>query len=168
MIVSVGSTGGFGYQPLVSAGGTAVVSASGTISSVSIGNSGSGYRAGIQTVNVGVTTQNTGTPSIQNIGTATISGGNIVSVTINTPGSGYTTTNPPIVIFDTPLSYSNIPLEYSSTSVSGSGVQATADIVVESKVLVLLTLKSEILDITMGNNKFLQSLLEEALEFLQI
>ena len=130
VIVSVGSTGGFGYQPLVSAGGTAVVSASGTISSVSIGNSGSGYRAGIQTVNVGVTTQNTGTPSIQNIGTATISGGNIVSVTINTPGSGYTTTNPPIVIFDTPLSYSNIPLEYSSTSVSGSGVQATVDIVV--------------------------------------
>jgi hypothetical protein len=130
VIVSVGSTGGFGYQPLVSAGGTAVVSASGTISSVSIGNSGSGYRAGIQTVNVGVTTQNTGTPSIQNIGTATISGGNIISVTINTPGSGYTTTNPPIVIFDTPLSYSNIPLEYSSTSVSGSGVQATVDIVV--------------------------------------
>ena len=130
IIVSVGSVEGLGYQPLVSAGGTATVSGLGTVQSVSIGNSGSGYRAGIQTVNVGVTTQNTGTPSIQNIGTATISGGNIVSVTINTPGSGYTTTNPPIVIFDTPLSYSNIPLEYSSTSVSGSGVQATVDIVV--------------------------------------
>jgi hypothetical protein len=45
IIVSVGSTEGFGYQPLVSAGGTAVVSASGTIQSISIGNSGSGYRA---------------------------------------------------------------------------------------------------------------------------
>ena len=42
IIVSVGSTMGFGYQPLVSAGGTAIVSIAGTISSVSIGNSGSG------------------------------------------------------------------------------------------------------------------------------
>ena len=46
IIVSVGSTEGFGYQPLVSAGGTAVVSGLGTISSVSIGNSGSGYSLG--------------------------------------------------------------------------------------------------------------------------
>jgi hypothetical protein len=45
IIVSVGSSGGFGYQPLVSAGGTSVVSISGTIQSVSIGNSGSGYRS---------------------------------------------------------------------------------------------------------------------------
>ena len=44
VILSVGSTEGTGYQPLVAAGGTAVVSAGGTISSVSIGNSGSGYR----------------------------------------------------------------------------------------------------------------------------
>ena len=42
MILSVGSTTGFGYQPLIGAGGTAVVSGLGTISSVSIGNSGSG------------------------------------------------------------------------------------------------------------------------------
>ena len=45
VIVSVGSTEGFGYQPLVSAGGTANVSIAGTISTISIGNSGSGYRA---------------------------------------------------------------------------------------------------------------------------
>jgi hypothetical protein len=45
VIVSVGSTEGFGYQPLVSAGGTAIVSVAGTISAISIGNSGSGYRA---------------------------------------------------------------------------------------------------------------------------
>ena len=44
MIVSVGSSAGFGYQPLVAAGGTVTVSAAGTISAVSIGNSGSGYR----------------------------------------------------------------------------------------------------------------------------
>jgi hypothetical protein len=44
VILSVGSTEGSGYQPLVSAGGTAVVSGLGTISLVSIANSGSGYR----------------------------------------------------------------------------------------------------------------------------
>ena len=42
VIISVASTSGFGYQPLVS-GGTAVVSLAGTINSVSIGNTGSGY-----------------------------------------------------------------------------------------------------------------------------
>ena len=57
VIVSVGSTEGFGYQPLVAAGGTAVVSTGGTISSVSIGNSGSGYRSGSQIANVGIQTQ---------------------------------------------------------------------------------------------------------------
>ena len=63
VIVSVGSTEGLGYQPLVVAGGTAVVSGLGTISSISIGNSGSGYRSGIQTVvNVGVQTLSTGVP----------------------------------------------------------------------------------------------------------
>jgi hypothetical protein len=44
IIVSVGSTEGFGYQPLVSAGGTAIVSGLGTIQSISVGNTGSGYR----------------------------------------------------------------------------------------------------------------------------
>ena len=131
VIVSVGSTEGFGYQPLVSAGGTAVVSIAGTISSISIGNSGSGYRSGIQTtVRVGVTTASTGIPTIQFIGTASISGGNIVSVAITNPGSGYTSTNPPLVIFDAPLSYSDIPLIYSSSSPSGFGTEATIDIVV--------------------------------------
>ena len=131
VIVSVASTAGFAYQPLVSAGGTATVSIAGTISAISIGNSGSGYRAGIQTiVNVGVATSSTGTPNIEFIGTATVSNGNIVSVAITNPGSGYTSTNPPIVIFDDPLSYSDIPLVYSSTSTSGLGTSATIDIVV--------------------------------------
>jgi len=131
VIVSVGSTAGLGYQPLVSAGGTAIVSIAGTISSISIGNSGSGYRAGIQTVvNVGVFTSSVGNPNIQFIGTASVSNGHIVSVTITNPGSGYTATNPPNVIFDAPLSYSNIPLIYSSSSPSGIGTEATIDIVV--------------------------------------
>ena len=131
VIISVGSTEGFGYQPLVAAGGTATVSGLGTITSISIGNSGSGYRAGIQTVvNVGIATSSTGIPNIEFIGTAAISGGHIVSVAITNPGTGYTSTNPPVVIFDDPLSYSNIPLVYSSSSNSGLGSQATANIVV--------------------------------------
>ena len=131
IIVSVGSTEGFGYQPLVSAGATVTVSIAGTISAISIGNSGSGYRSGIQTsVRVGVTTLSTGTPSIQYIGTAAVSNGNIVSIAITNPGTGYTSTNPPEVIIDAPLSYSDIPLVYSTSSVSGNGVNATASIVV--------------------------------------
>ena len=130
IIVSVGSTEGLGYQPLVGAGGTAVVSGLGTISSVSIGNSGSGYRSGIQTVvNVGVQTLSTGAPNIEFIGTAAISGGHIVSIAITNPGTGYTTTNPPAVVIDEPLSYDNMPLFYSSSS-SGVGSQARANIVV--------------------------------------
>jgi len=132
IIVSVASTHGFGYQPLVSAGGTAIVSAAGTILSVSIGNSGSGYRSGIQTtVNVGVTTSDVGTPNIHYIGTASIIDGSIVSVAITNPGIGYTTSNPPIVIFDSPLSYSDIPLVYSSgVGTSGIGTGAKVNIVV--------------------------------------
>ena len=45
IIVSVGSTEGLGYQPLISAGATSIVSISGTIQTISIGNTGSGYRA---------------------------------------------------------------------------------------------------------------------------
>jgi hypothetical protein len=131
IIVSVGSTGGFGYQPLVSAGATVTISIAGTISAISIGNSGSGYRSGIQTnVRVGVTTSSTGTPSIQYIGIASVNTGNIVSIAITNPGTGYTSTNPPEVIIDPPLSYSEIPLIYSNSSVSGSGVNAVANIIV--------------------------------------
>jgi hypothetical protein len=131
VIVSVGSTDGFGYQPLVSAGGSAIVSAAGTITQISIGNSGSGYRSGIQThVNVGVKTYSVGTPNIEIIGIASIQNGNIVDVQITNPGSGYTSTNPPEVVFDSPLGYTNIPLIYSSQSQSGVGTQATVDIIV--------------------------------------
>jgi hypothetical protein len=128
IILSVASTEGFGYQPLVAAGGTTIVSVAGTIQSISIGNSGSGYRSGIQTtVNVGVTT--TGISGITNIGTAAISNGNIVSIAVTNPGTGYTSSNPPTVIIDYPLSYYNVPLIYSSLS-SGIGTGAKVSIVV--------------------------------------
>ena len=131
VIVSVCSSEGFGLQPLVAAGGTAVVSAAGTISSISIGNTGSGYRIGIQTVvNVGVQTSSTGTPNIEFIGTASVSNGHIIGVAITNPGAGYTSSNPPAVVFDDPLSYNDLDLHYSSTSSPGIGTQAKVDIVV--------------------------------------
>jgi len=137
IIVSVGSTKGFGYQPLVSAGGSAIVSVAGTISAISIGNSGSGYRSAIETlsgilpvtVRVGVSTYSTGTPNVEFIGTATVSNGNIVSIAVTNPGIGYTSSNPPYVIIDAPLSYSDIPLIYNSSSL-GIGTRATVDILV--------------------------------------
>jgi len=129
VIVSVASTSGFGYQPLVSAGGTAIVSGLGSISSISIGNSGSGYRSGIQTVRVGVKTEDLTDTNITYIGIASINNGNVVSVAITNPGVGYTFTNPPVVVFDTPLSYSNIPLKYSSSSI-GVGTGAEINILV--------------------------------------
>ena len=85
MIVSVGSEEGIGYQPLVAAGGTALVSAAGTITSVSIGNSGSGYRSGIQTnVSVGVRLPDVNGTTIIPVGIASVSSGHVTSVAITT------------------------------------------------------------------------------------
>ena len=99
VIVSVSSTEGFAYQPLVSAGGTAIVSGLGTVSSVSIGNSGSGYRTGILTtggvsghkVNVSVSQASLGISTVVAIGTALQSDGYITGIAITaSSGTGYT------------------------------------------------------------------------------
>ena len=215
VIVSVASTQGFGYQPLISAGGTSIVSVAGTISAISIGYSGSGYRSSnsyeivtetsstissgstiipvnnqngvlnklqysssntlgigsifqnvsivgvgatyvligsgstssqsvdsgtsvlislnsptVGLVDVGVKTASNGIVNYEFIGFTTISSGRISNnVTITNPGSGYATSNPPTVVFDSPNSYDNIPLVYSSGS-SGIGTQSTISIVV--------------------------------------
>lgn len=96
---------------------TAIVSPAGTISSFNIIDSGIGYTGapsikisnpiiGIGSVrkwyDVGI-----GTPGDVGIGTTaiasvTVSNGNIDSVTVINPGSGYTSTNPPQVILDFP------------------------------------------------------------------
>ena len=83
-------------------------------------------------VDVGVKTSSNGILNYEFIGFATVipGTGNISSnINITNPGSGYTTSNPPIVIFDSPNSYDNIPLIYSSGP-SGIGTQATINIVV--------------------------------------
>jgi hypothetical protein len=77
-------------------------------------------------------------PNIEFIGTASVSNGNIVSIAITNPGIGYTSSNPPIVVFDSPLSYSNIPLVYSSQSQLGIGTGAVIDIVVGQGSSVIL------------------------------
>ena len=222
VIVSVGSTEGFGYQPLISAGGTVTVSSGGTITNISIGNSGSGYRGSskyeiltkttnivsigstivtinnensifkalefnnngsnclvsigtfinsqivsvgntfitigsanttgyaipqntsvsvsinnpqIGIVNVSVGKTNVGITTLVHVGVATISNGRVLSpVYITNGGIGYTAglstlSNSPYAFFESPLSYSNIPLIYSSSS-AGVGTQTKIDIVV--------------------------------------
>ena len=215
VIVSVASTMGFGYQPLISAGGTSIVSLGGTISSISVGNTGSGYRGSsryeiitqtstsigsgvtiipiqnnkgvleklalsasntigigshfidvpivsvgntyivigvantsnqsistntpaiislnsptVGFVDVGVKTSSTSVVNYDFIGFSTISSGHIsTNVRITNPGSGYTSSNPPIVVFDAPMSYDNIPLIYQA-GYSGIGTESTINIVV--------------------------------------
>lgn len=138
VLASLGSSQGFGYQPLVQAGGTAIISGFGTIVSISIGNSGSGYRSGIATlngvveqirINVGVRTTDLDTVEVVSIGTASVSNGNIIGISITNPGVGYTFTKPPIVIIDYPIPYTNIPLIYHPQSTgSGLGTNAFVDI----------------------------------------
>ncbi len=100
VIVSVGSKNGFAYQPLVAAGGTATVSAAGTISSISIGQTGSGYRAGIQTVGVGIQTSSLSVANIVSIGTATISNGHITGIAITNPQRFYVPRSLSNVLYD--------------------------------------------------------------------
>ena len=117
VIVSVGETSSFGYQNLVSAGGTAVVSSAGTVSSVSIGNCGSGYRVGIQT-NILVKARTSS--GVTTIGTANVDAGIVTSVTITNGGSGYDKIQPPDLEFEPPLNYENMRLTGSATGIGAS------------------------------------------------
>ena len=82
VIVSVESKEGYGFQPLIGAGATALVSAAGTITTISIGNTGSGYRSGLQTVSVGIQTASYGPANITAVGVATVVDGHVVGVAI--------------------------------------------------------------------------------------
>ena len=125
-IVSVASTEGFGYQPLVAAGGTAVVSTAGTIESVSIANTGSGYRIGVQTVcNVAIQTSTLPGTSVIGIGTAIIAERGFIS--------GIAITNP--YIFNLPKFISNVGYDtttglttVTTSSAHGFSVGEDADI----------------------------------------
>ena len=126
-IISVASTPGFGFQPLISAGASCFVSGGGTITSIEIGNPGSGYRVGVQTVQVGIITTNVGFSTLINIGTATVENGEIVAITTSFFGSNLDQNNPPLVVIDAPLPYSNIPLVYADGT-TGLGTGAKVDV----------------------------------------
>ena len=101
IIVSVGSQEGLGYQPLVAAGGTAIVSAAGTISSVSIASSGSGYRSGVQThISVGVNLPDVSGSTIIPVGIASVSNGHVTSVAITTDRVFYVPRDISNVLYD--------------------------------------------------------------------
>jgi hypothetical protein len=118
-----------GYQPLIGAGASAFVSAGGTILSVAIGNSGSGYRVGVQTVQVGYAVSTVGITTVVNIGTATVENGHIVAITTSYIGANLNPDSPPEIVIDRPLPYAGIPLVYAPGTV-GTGTGGRADIVV--------------------------------------
>ena len=119
IIISLGSSTGLGYAPLVGASVTAVVGAGGSIVSVGLGttdNLGSGYN-GI--VSIGVSVYQSGhigdTASI----TASVEDGGELSFTIGAGGTGYT--NPKIFVSEP--TYENLEV----VGVSRLGLGVTTD-----------------------------------------
>ena len=117
MIVSLGSTPGLGYAPLVGASVTAVIGAGGSITSIGIGSTGtwgSGYRS---PVSIAITeTGHSGTAATI---TAIVGAGGTLSFNIVGGGTGYV--NPTINI--SPPSYNNLPV----IGVSRLGIGSTTD-----------------------------------------
>ena len=127
IIISLGSTGGLGYAPLVGASVTAVIGAGGSITAVGIGTtdiSGSGYRGG--TISIGVT-DSTGIGATI---TAIVGAGGTLSFNIVNGGSGYTKPNFKI---DSPT-YDNLSivgvsrLSIGNTTTTGIGLSITVNI----------------------------------------
>jgi len=130
-IIAVGSTPGLGYQPLIGAGASIFVNSGGTINSISLGNTGSGYRTGIQTnVGVGIITSSVGITTVIGIGTANIIDGHVDSIDLYNLGSDLDFNNPPVVTIDQPIGFSNIPLVYSPTAPAGVGTGARVNVTV--------------------------------------
>jgi hypothetical protein len=129
LIVSLGSTPGLGYAPLVGASVTAVIGAGGSVVSVGLGitdNLGSAYRG---VVSIGVTDPNhTGTAASI---TAIAGIGGTLSFTIHNGGSGYTNT---IRILTPEPNYENLPVigayraGIGSTTDTGIGLLLTLDV----------------------------------------
>jgi hypothetical protein len=83
----------------VAAAGTAVVSVAGTISSVILSDGGVGYTTAPSItienpVGLGTTQRATATTSITS--------GIVTSISITGPGTGYTTSNPPVILIESP------------------------------------------------------------------
>jgi len=117
VIVSLGSTPGVGYAPLVGASVTAIVGAGGSIVAIGIGstgNYGSGYR---NPVSIAITEfGHTGTAATIS---ATVGAGGTLAFNIVGGGSGYTT---PTINISAP-NYENLPV----IGVSRAGIGTTTE-----------------------------------------
>ena len=93
-----------GQESLVAAAATANVSTAGTITSITITDGGYGYTT-TPTETIGSPVGLGTTPGDnQAYATATLSSGVVSAITIgSTPGSGYTSTNPPVVLIPDPV-----------------------------------------------------------------
>jgi len=117
IIISLGSSTGLGYAPLVGAAVTAVVGAGGSIKSVGLGttdNRGSGYN-GI--VSIGVSVYQSGHTGTAASIRASVGAGGTLSFNIINGGSGYT--NPKIFVSEP--SYKNLKV----TGISRLGIGTT-------------------------------------------
>ena len=129
VIVSLGSTPGLGFAPLVGAAVTAVVSG-GAIQSVGLGSTdihGSGYRGA--SVSIGIT-EFGGSPGSGADVSAVVGAGGTLIFTVNSGGSGYTN---PIVSIPAP-SYENLEVVgvsrrgLGATTETGKGLLLTLDV----------------------------------------
>jgi hypothetical protein len=119
IIISLGSSTGLGYAPLVGAAVTAVVGAGGSIKSVGLGttdNLGSGYN-GI--VAIGVSVYQSGHIGLAASISASVGAGGTLSFNIIDGGTGYT--NPKIFVSEP--SYENLKV----TGISRLGIGSTTD-----------------------------------------
>ena len=142
LIVSLGSTQGLGFAPLVGASVTAFVSG-GVIQSVGLGSTdiiGSGYRG---TVSIGVTDPNHSGSSASI--TASVGAGGTLSFTIVDGGTGYSS-NPTITIPEP--SYENLEI----SGVSRLGIGATTD--TGSGLLISVEVGAAVTNVGIGSTLF--------------
>ena len=121
IIVSLASTGGLGYAPLVGAAASVTLGMGGTLASISVGSTGYSYGSGYYgNVSIGITDAVGAGGSIS----ALVGAGGTLIFTITNPGSGYV--NPTLNI-PSP-SYTNLPvigvsrLSIGNTTTTGTGL----------------------------------------------
>lgn len=133
IIISLGSTSGLGFAPLVGASVTAVVGAGGSIVAIGIGSTdilGSGYRGGPISIGISDSSHSVGFGSTA-IVFANVGAGGTLSFTVSYGGTGYSQ-NPRVVIPEP--SYQNLPvigisrLGIGLTSETGIGLSITVDV----------------------------------------
>ena len=124
-----------GQESPVAAAVTAVVSSTGTISSLNIEDSGSGY-GDASTADITILSPSEGTTATA---TASISGGELSSVTITNVGSGYSQLHPPQVIVSLPAISAEIVTGITSIRVNSGVLTGIGTTVAGSQLAVKFT-----------------------------